>query len=55
MKTLRRFFRRLTSWSTSARDEERLRAEFEEHIAMQTAENRSSRPLASSKLAGRRC
>jgi putative ABC transport system permease protein len=39
MKTLRRFLRRLTSWSTSARDEERLRAEFEEHIAMQTAEN----------------
>ena len=39
MKTLRRLFRRLTSWSTSARDEELLRAEFEEHIAMQTAEN----------------
>jgi predicted permease len=39
MKALRRFFRRLTSWTTSARDEEILRAEFEEHIAMQTAEN----------------
>src|SRR5262245_42673092 len=39
MKILRRFFRRLTSWSTSTRDEERLRAEFEEHIAMQAAEN----------------
>ena len=39
MKILRRFFRRLTSWATSTRDEERLRAEFEEHIAMQTAEN----------------
>ena len=39
MKTLRRFFRRLTSWATSARDEEFLRAEIEEHIAMQTAEN----------------
>src|SRR6187399_3018293 len=39
MKTLRRLFRRLMSWSTSTRDEERLRAEFEEHIAMQTAEN----------------
>jgi hypothetical protein len=39
MKTLRRLFRRLASWATSARDEERLRAEFEEHIAMQTAEN----------------
>jgi putative ABC transport system permease protein len=39
MKTLRRLFRRLTSWSASARDEERLRAEFDEHIVMQTAEN----------------
>jgi putative ABC transport system permease protein len=39
MKTLRRFFRRLTSWATSTRDEEHLRAEFEEHIAMQTADN----------------
>jgi predicted permease len=39
MKTLRRFVRRSTSWLTSTRDEERLRAEFEEHIALQTAEN----------------
>ncbi len=39
MKTLRRLFRRLTSWATSARDEELLRAEFDEHLAMQTAEN----------------
>ncbi|HZM93538.1 MAG TPA: ABC transporter permease [Vicinamibacterales bacterium] len=39
MKTLRRLFHRLTSWATSARDEEFLRAEFEEHIAMQTADN----------------
>ena len=39
MKAVRRLFRRVTSWVTSARDEERLRAEFEEHIAMQTAEN----------------
>jgi putative ABC transport system permease protein len=39
MKTLRRLFRRVTSWAMSARDEERLRTEFEEHIAMQTAEN----------------
>lgn len=39
MRTLRRLLRRLTSWSTSTRDEEHLRAEFEEHIAMQTAEN----------------
>jgi predicted permease len=39
MKALRRLFHRLTSWTTSARNEELLRAEFEEHIAMQTAEN----------------
>ena len=39
MKTLRRLFHRLTSWTTSARDEEILRGEIEEHIAMQTAEN----------------
>ena len=39
MKTLRRLFQRLTSWATSAQDEELLRAEIEEHIAMQTAEN----------------
>jgi predicted permease len=39
MRTLRRFFRRLSSWATSRHDEERLRAEIEEHLAMQTAEN----------------
>ena len=39
MKTLRRLFHRLTSWATSGRDEEFLRSEFEEHIAMQTADN----------------
>lgn len=38
MKALRRFFRRLTSWTTSARDEEFLRAEIEDHVAMQAAE-----------------
>ena len=40
MKTLRRLFQQLTSLARSARDEEILRAEIEEHIAMQTAENR---------------
>jgi len=39
VKALRRFFRRLISWATSAQDEEILRAEIEDHIAMQTAEN----------------
>ena len=39
MRPLRRFFRRLFSWATAQRDEERLRAEIEEHLALQTAEN----------------
>jgi len=39
MKALRRFFQRLTWWMRSARDEETLRAEIEDHIAMQTADN----------------
>jgi predicted permease len=39
MKTLRRLFHRLTSWVTSAKDEELLQAEIEQHVAMQTAEN----------------
>ena len=38
MKALRRFFRRLISWTTSARDEEFLRGEIDDHVAMQTAE-----------------
>jgi len=39
MKTLRRLFWRLTSWATSVKDEELLQAEFEQHLALQTAEN----------------
>ena len=39
MRTLRRFFKRLASWATTQQDEERLRAEIEEHLALQTAEN----------------
>src|SRR5438876_9028287 len=39
MRTLRRFVRRLVSWARTQRDEERLRAEIEEHLALQTAEN----------------
>jgi predicted permease len=39
MRTLRRFFKRLSSWATTRHDEERLQAEIEEHLAMQTAEN----------------
>jgi predicted permease len=39
VRTLRRFFKRLSSWATTRRDEERLRSEIEEHLAMQTAEN----------------
>lgn len=40
MKTLRRLVRRSTWWTASEQHDERLRAEFEEHIAMQTAEHR---------------
>jgi predicted permease len=39
MKPLRRFLSRLTSWARTAHDEERLRAEIAEHIALQTADN----------------
>jgi len=39
MRSLRRFLKRLMSWSTTQRDEDRLRQEIEEHLALQTAEN----------------
>jgi len=39
MRTLRRFFKRLSSWARTQQHEDRLQAEIEEHLAMQTAEN----------------
>ena len=39
MKFLKRFFARLTSFTTRRAQDERLREEFEEHITLQTAEN----------------
>jgi len=39
MRMLRRLFRRLNSWSTIQQDEERLRAEIEDHLARQTEDN----------------
>lgn len=39
MRTARRFFKRLISWARTQQDDERLQAEIEEHLAMQTAEN----------------
>ena len=39
MKELRRFVKRLTSWARAERDEERLRAEIEEHLAFQVEDN----------------
>ncbi|HEY3741748.1 MAG TPA: ABC transporter permease, partial [Bryobacteraceae bacterium] len=39
MRALRRFIRRLTSWTHTQHDEERLRTEIEEHIEFQTADN----------------
>jgi predicted permease len=42
MRALRRFLRRLATTATQRQDEERLREEFEEHLALQTAENQRS-------------
>jgi predicted permease len=39
MRTVRRFCSRLTCWATTQQDEERLRGEIEEHLALQTADN----------------
>src|SRR5438874_12877441 len=39
MRTLKRILKRLSSWATTQQDEERLRAEIEEHLALQTADN----------------
>jgi predicted permease len=39
MRSLKRFFTRLGNWATRRRDEERLKEEIEEHLALQTAEN----------------
>ena len=39
MRSLRRFINRLTSPARTKRDEERLRAEIEEHLALQIGEN----------------
>jgi len=43
MKSLRRFFARLAGLATRRAQDERLREEIEEHIALQTAEKYSSR------------
>jgi hypothetical protein len=39
MKSLRRFFARLANFATRRAQDERLREEIDEHIALQTAEN----------------
>ncbi|MGA2741929.1 MAG: ABC transporter permease, partial [Bryobacteraceae bacterium] len=39
MKAVRRFLKRLATTAMRRQDEERLREEFEEHLALQTAEN----------------
>lgn len=39
MRSIRRFLRRLSAWARTQADEERLRLEIEEHLALQTAEN----------------
>ncbi len=50
MKALRRFFTRLSNFAARRRDDERLREEIEEHIALQTAENiRAGMPPAEAR------
>lgn len=39
MRSIRRFFKRLSAWSRTETDEERLQLEIEEHLALQTADN----------------
>ncbi len=39
MKILRRLFKRLSSWATARKDEDRLLAEIETHLALQVDEN----------------
>jgi hypothetical protein len=39
MRALRRLVKRFSAWTRTGRDEERLRAEIEEHLAPQTLEN----------------
>jgi hypothetical protein len=39
MRAIRRFLSRLNSWATRKQDEERLRTEIEEHLALETIEN----------------
>ena len=50
MKTLRRFFARLRSLPTRQQDDQRLKEEIAEHIALQTADNlRAGLPLAEAR------
>ncbi len=39
MRMLKRFLKRLSSWATAQQDEDRLHAEIEEHLALQTSDN----------------
>src|SRR5579862_3594200 len=50
MRLVRRFSRRLASWATRRKDEERLREEIETHLALRTEENiRSGMPPAEAR------
>ena len=50
MKILRRFLTRLKNFATGQRDDQRLREEMEEHLALQTAENlRAGMPPAEAR------
>jgi predicted permease len=39
VRSIRRFFRRLSGWTRTQADEERLQMEIEDHLALETAEN----------------
>jgi putative ABC transport system permease protein len=50
MRSLRRLYKRLTSWARTGQDEARLQAEIAEHIALQTADNlRAGMPPAEAR------
>jgi predicted permease len=50
MKSLRRFFMRLSNFTTGRRADQRLREEMAEHVALQTEENlRAGMPLAEAR------
>ena len=54
MRFLRRFFARLSNSMAKRREDERMREEIEEHLALQTAENLRA-GLPQLRRGGRQC